>query len=69
MPTLKELRLEARLSISQLARLADLDRQTVDRAENGEPVRDFKASAIVQALARQLNREIKLGEVEGINIL
>jgi len=69
MPTLKELRLEARLSLTQLARLADVDRQTVDRAENGEPVRDFKASAIAQALARQLNREIKLDEIEGLNIL
>jgi predicted transcriptional regulator len=35
MATLKELRLEAGLSVNGLAKLAKVDRQTVDRAENG----------------------------------
>ncbi len=68
MPTLKDLRLEACLSIAELSRLAHVDRKTVERAEEGETVRDFKASAIVQALASRLGRTISLNEVEGLNI-
>lgn len=69
MPTLKQLRLEAGLSINQLAKLSKLDRQTVDRAEKGEGVRDVKAYALVTALGNQLGRSIKLEEVEGLIIL
>jgi predicted transcriptional regulator len=69
MATLKELRLEARLSVNRLAHIAQVDRQTVDRAENGQAVQDVKAYGIVQALAQQLGRKITLQEVEGLNIL
>jgi len=66
---MKELRLEAGLSQSQLADLAKVNRLTVHRAESGEPVQDTKAYAIVQALARRLGRKIRMEEVEGLNIL
>jgi len=69
MATLRELRLQARLSVSRLARLADVDRQAVVRAERGEPVRDVTAYAIVVTLARVLQRDIKLADVDGLNIL
>ena len=69
MPTIKELRLEARLSIAQLSRLADVDRKTVERAENGEPVQDTKAYAIVKALNARLGQHITLAQVDGLNIL
>ena len=69
MATLKELRLEAQLSVNRLAQLAKVDRQTIDRAENGQAVQDVKAYAIVQTLAQQLGRKITLQDVEGLNIL
>lgn len=69
MATLQELRLEARLSVRALAELAKVDRQTINRAENGQPVQDVKAYAIVRALAQQLERKITLQDVEGVNIL
>jgi predicted transcriptional regulator len=69
MPTLKELRLQARLSVSKLARLADIDRQTVERAENGTAIQDVKAYAIVSALGQQLGRTIQLEEVENLNTI
>lgn len=69
MPTLKELRLEARLSVSKLARLADVDRQTVERAENGTAIQDVKAYAIVSALAKTLGRSIPLSEVKGLYVI
>lgn len=49
-PTLKSLRLRARMSQAQLARAADIDAQTVARAENGYFAQDVKCAAIVQAL-------------------
>ncbi len=69
MSTLNELRLEARLSIAQLSRLANVDRKTVERAEGGQPVQDTKAYAIVSALAEKLGRKITLNDVQGLNIL
>jgi len=69
MSTLKELRLQAHLTVSELARLAKVGRGTVERAESGESVLDVKAYMIVEALGKQLNREIKLDDVEGLNIL
>ncbi len=69
MATLKELRLEARLSVNALSKLAKVDRMTIDRAESGTPVQDVKAYAIVQVLAQQLGRKLRLEDVEGLNIL
>jgi predicted transcriptional regulator len=69
MPTLKELRLEARLSVNALAKLAHVDRATIDRAERGDPVYDYSAAAIVQTLAKQLGRTIRLEDVDGLRII
>lgn len=69
MPTLKELRLKAHLSINQLARLAGIDRQTVERAEEGRPVQDVKAYQIAEALSKELGEQIKFEDVEGLQIL
>lgn len=69
MATLKQLRLQAHLSIAELARLANVDRKTVERAEEGTAVQDVKAYAIVEVLARQLGRALSLDDVEGLNIL
>lgn len=69
MSTIKELRLQARLSIARLAQLADVDRKTVERAEDGLPVQDVKAYAIVDALSKELGRSIPLDSVEGLQIM
>ena len=69
MATLKQLRLQAHLSIAELSRLANVDRKTVERAENGNPVQDAKAYAIVDVLARQLGRELEIEDVDGLKIL
>lgn len=69
MPTLKQLRLEARLSVSQLARLANLDRGTVERAESGHAVQEVKAYAILSTLNNQLGQRYTLDQITGLNIL
>ncbi|MGZ3948530.1 MAG: helix-turn-helix domain-containing protein [Flavisolibacter sp.] len=65
---LTKYREQARLSISALARRADVDDKTVKRAERGEPVQRMKAIAIAQALSEALNRNIDLVDIEGLNI-
>ena len=67
--TMKDLRLQARLSIAELSRLANVDRKTVERAEGGEPVQEVKAYAIVQALAQELGQRLSLADISGLNIL
>lgn len=69
MPTLKELRVEAQLSVSQLARVANLDIGTVRRAESGEAIRDIKAVAILNALNHQLGTSYRINQIDGLHIL
>ena len=69
MATLKDLRLQAGLTVSKLARLADVDRQTVIRAETGTKVVDVKAYQIVKALNAKLGLALKLDDIDGLNTL
>ncbi len=69
MATLKELRLKARLSVNALAKLADVDNMTVSRAENGLPVQDVKAYAILEALGQHIGRRLTFNDIEGLKIL
>jgi predicted transcriptional regulator len=69
MSTLKQLRLQAHLSINGLAKLADVDRLTVEKAEDGTPVRDYIAYAIVEALNDKLGKQLSIEDVDGLNIL
>ena len=68
MSDLTQLRLQARLSVAALARLANVDRSTVQKAENGVPIQDVKAYAIVDALSDALRRKIALSDVDGLKI-
>jgi transcriptional regulator with XRE-family HTH domain len=69
MATLKELRLQADYSKSKLARLAGIDHQTITRAEQGTPVQDAKAYAILRILSSKLEKDITFKDVEGLNII
>ncbi len=69
MDTLRDLRLQAGLSVNRLAHISGVDRKTVERAEEGLPVQDVKAYAIVRALAQALQRQITLDDVEGLQLV
>lgn len=69
MPKLKELRLQARLSVAELSRLANIDRKTVERAESGKPIQDVKAYALVATLGQQLNRALSLEEIDDLSVI
>jgi len=68
MPTLKELRLRARLSAEGLGRLANVSGKTVTRAEEGLPIQEVKAVAIVEALGQALGQELRVEDVENLTI-
>lgn len=65
---LKDLRIEAGLSVSELARLAQTSRNTIDKAEREEPISDYIAGKICQVLSERLGRRITYQEA-GISIL
>lgn len=67
MPTLEELRLEARLSVAELSRRARVDMKTIRRALDGERVQKLKAFAIVDAISEELDRPLKLEDIEGLH--
>jgi predicted transcriptional regulator len=68
MPTIRELRLRARLSVNRLARLADVDYKTAQRADEGLPIQQLKAMALVEALSRELGKPITLEEIDDLHI-
>lgn len=68
MATVKQLRLKARLSIQGLGRLANVDPKTIRRAEDGRPVQELKAVAIVEALGEALGQELTVEDVENLHI-
>jgi hypothetical protein len=69
MTTLEDLRFEARLSISALSREAKVDMKTIRRALNGDTVQKLKAAAILDALSKQLDRPLKLEDVDGLHYI
>ncbi len=61
--SMKTYRLRARLSMAQLARLAQVDDNTVKRAESGQPVQEVKAFAIAEALSKHLGQDLSVGDL------
>ncbi|MEP4377976.1 MAG: helix-turn-helix transcriptional regulator [Alphaproteobacteria bacterium] len=60
---LKELRLEAKLSVNQMARKAEVDRATVSKAETGKRVQELSVVRLVAALSGELKRKVSIEEV------
>lgn len=60
---LKSLRLEAKLSVNQLAGKAGVDRATVAKAEAGKRVQEMSVVRIVAALSEALNKTISIEDV------
>jgi transcriptional regulator with XRE-family HTH domain len=68
MATVRELRLEAGLSKQALGRRANVDAKTISRAEDGLPIQDVKAAAIVRALGEALGQKLTIEEVDNLHI-
>lgn len=63
MNRIKALRLEAKLSQNHLARLADLDRATVSKAEKGGAVSELTLHKMAAALSQQLGQPLNPDEL------
>ncbi len=68
MPTFREMRLQARLSVNRLARLADVAYKTAQRADEGLPIQQLKAIALIEALSRELGRSLTLDDIDDLKI-
>jgi predicted transcriptional regulator len=68
MSTLEDLRIEAGLTMTQLAREAKISRVSLEKAEQGEPIRGDVAGKICSILSDRLNRRITYKDA-GISIL
>lgn len=68
MPTFRDVRLQARLSVNRLARLADVDYKTAQRADEGLPIQQLKAIALIEALSRESGKPITLDDIEDLKI-
>ena len=64
MSRVKEYRLKARLSQSELAKRAGIDDRTVKRAEDGQAIMDVKAAAIADALSEALQTTLTIDSLE-----
>lgn len=69
MPTLREYRIELGWTQNKLAQEAGITRPTAASAEEGKPIQATTAKAIATALSRGYRRDIKVLEIEGLNIL
>ncbi len=69
MPTLREYRIELGWKIGKLAEEAGVNRQTVSNAEQGRAIQADIAKALATALSKGYGREIKVLEIEGLNVL
>jgi hypothetical protein len=68
MATVRDYRLKAGLSKSELYRLARIDYQTLTKAENGEPILEHNAQKIANALSTALGQTIEIKDLEGLKI-
>jgi predicted transcriptional regulator len=68
MSVLEDLRIEAGLSMRELASLAKISRVSLEKAEQGEPIRGDVAGKICRVLSERLERRITYKEAQ-INLL
>jgi transcriptional regulator with XRE-family HTH domain len=66
--TLDEYRREFGWSISELARRANIDYTTANKALKGESVSGRTAVALAQAISEGLGRNVRYQDIKGLNV-
>jgi DNA-binding XRE family transcriptional regulator len=66
--TLTELRESVPMGVSELARAAGVDDQTIRNAESGQRVNIKTARAIAKALSDALGRAVQVQEIDGLKV-
>jgi len=64
--TIEEYRIEVGWTKAKLAREAEVDENTLNRAIRGEPIYRSTASRIAKALSRGLGRDIPYTTIDGL---
>ena len=67
--TLKEYRVELGWNVSTFADKAGISRQAVNTAERGSPIQAETAKKLADALSEGYERQIRVLDIEGLNIL
>ncbi len=67
--TLREYRIQLGWSINRLAQEAGIARQTAADAEAGQPIKAETAKALADTLSKAYGQEIKVLDIQGLNIL
>ena len=65
--TIEDYRIKLGWSKSELARRADVDNNTLNRAINGKPIYKHMAGKIASAISQGLGYEITYKDLEGVN--
>ena len=69
MQTVKELRIEARLTVLQLAAQAGVSISSINRIEHAKnPVKRLVVSKVLHTLSQALGRQIKIEDIEGLEL-
>lgn len=67
MPTIKDLRLEARLTKVELSQKSGVSTASISRIEKGEiAVRRLIALKVLDALSTKLNRRLDINQIESL---
>jgi transcriptional regulator with XRE-family HTH domain len=67
--TVKELRIEARLTVLQLAAQAGVSISSINRIEHAKnPVKRLVVSKVLHTLSQALGRQIKIEDIEGLEL-
>jgi DNA-binding XRE family transcriptional regulator len=64
MSRVRELRIKAALNVSRLSQLSGVSRPTIEKMEDGEPVRPDLASAVCRVLSEKLGYEVTIEDAE-----
>lgn len=64
MPTIKGLREDATMSLSELARLANVDYQTAKKADNSQKVTRTKLLQLLRVLNEKLGTSYRVDDLE-----
>jgi DNA-binding XRE family transcriptional regulator len=67
--TIEDYRIKLGWSKSELARRADIDTNTLNRAIKGEPIYKHTAGKIASAISQGLGQEITYKDLDGVNFI
>jgi len=66
--TFDQWRIEAGLSVRQLAEYAGVDRRTANKVKTNLPVQDVKASMMLAAISVRIGKKLSFEDVHNLNI-